>query len=109
MSGEFQRPPREVYVRSSRPTATLVTVEPGVEYREGDDFQTMTGLLNYEMFKADDEIESDPVKVAVALEERIKARWPDRAYFVEVHDRYGNWIQVFQPFGLPRNKVESTP
>lgn len=60
MSGTFQRPPRETYVRTYRPTNHgMFSVEPGVEFRDGD--------------------------------------------FVEVHGPMG-WIQIFQPYGVPRNQ-----
>jgi hypothetical protein len=100
------RPPRESYVRTSRPCADMIatTVEPGVEYRDGDDFDKMVGQL-YTILVKHDPGDCDavhPVKLAESIEGAIAATWPGRAYFVEVHSSRG-WYQVFQPFGLPRN------
>lgn len=46
---------------------------------------------------------------AAAAERRVKAEWPDRAYFIEVDsgpDDVRRGVQVFQPYGLPRTKPE---
>lgn len=99
------RPPREIYVRASRPTANGAMVEPGVEYRDGDRFDDIAHHLQAIMFDADPGYsEHDPVRIAAPVEEAIKRRWPDRAYFVEVHDPQVGWVQIFQPFGVPRNR-----
>ena len=98
------RPPREVYVRAFRPTCTGASVEPGVEYRPGDSFAGMSEQLAQLLFACDPGDEHDPEKIALPVEAAIQLTWPDRAYFVEVHDVSGGWIQIFQPFGVPRNR-----
>lgn len=101
----FLRPPREVYVRASRPTVAGVFVEPGVEFREGDSFREIEHALFCILVDADPgHVRLEPEQIAAPVELAIKTRWPDRAYFVEVHDSKGGWIQIFQPFGVPRNR-----
>lgn len=100
----FVRPPREAYVRTSRPCERVnVTVEPGVEFREGDNFDEMTEQLGTMLVVHDPGLLIDPVKIAEPIERAIAATWPGRAYFIEVHGA-GGWYQVFQPFGVPRNE-----
>lgn len=102
---QFDRPPREVYVRASRPTIGGAFVEPGVELREGDSFRELEHVLFCILVDADPgRGETDPQRIAEPVERAIQERWPDRAYFVEVHDAKGGWIQIFQPFGVPRNR-----
>lgn len=100
----FRRPPRETYVRTSRPTTGGDFVEPGVEYRDGDHFGAIEDALRQMLVDHDPGRDvHDPVRIAAPVEAAIKERWPDRAYFVEVHGEDG-WIQIFQPFGVPRNQ-----
>lgn len=97
------RPPREVYVRTARPTVNGILVEPGVEYREGDEFAAIEQALTAILVEHDPgSDETDPVRIAAPVEAAIRVRWPDRAYFIEVYGT-GGWIQIFQPFGVPRN------
>ena len=99
-----QRPPREVYVRASRPTTSGAVVEPGIEYRDGDSFDEISQRLWTILFDGDLDGESDVARIAAPIELAIQQRWPDRAYFIEVHHYRGGWIQIFQPFGVPRNR-----
>lgn len=102
---EYVRPPREAYVRASRPTVGGAFVEPGIELRDGDVFRDIEGELLTMLFETDPgRDEHDPRRIADPLEQRIRERWPDRAYFIEVHDPRGGWLQIFQPFGVPRNR-----
>jgi hypothetical protein len=104
----FTRPPREIYVRTSRPTISGAMVEPGVEFREADQFKAIEHALYVMCVDSDPGAhEHDPVKLAALVEKHIKDRWPDRAYFVEVHDLHGGWVQIFQPFGVPQNPNRS--
>jgi hypothetical protein len=99
----FVRPPREAYVRVSRPMESGATVEPGVELRDGDVFGEMAEQL-YTMLVAHDlgpDVD-DPRRIAAPIERAITTVWPGRAYFIEVHG-VGGWLQIFQPFGVPRN------
>lgn len=97
----FDRPPREDYVRTSIECLEF-TLEPAVEYRDGDVFDVVVHDL--ERCASDLSSAVDPMKAADLVMSRIKKRWPDRAYFVEVW-RTGKtgFAQIFQPFGVPRN------
>ena len=100
------RPPREAYVRTSRPGTRGATVEVGLEFRDGDSFQVLRESLGGILFANDlSEHTQDPIELAAPVEGEIKSTWPDRAYFIEVWSGGddGGWIQIFQPFGLPRN------
>lgn len=97
----FVRPTREKYVRASRVVKGW-TVEPGVEWRPGDDFEFVTGMLQDICARADADGAYSAATIAEAVFEHIETVWPDRAYFVEVHSDAG-WIQIFQPYGIPRN------
>lgn len=97
----FVRPEREKYVRASR-SVNGWTVEPGIEWRAGDDFEFMTGMLQ-DVCERTHQIGAYSANgISETVAELIETVWPDRAYFVEVHNDDG-WIQVFQPFGIPRN------
>lgn len=121
------RPPREDYARVTL-TVYGYTFEPAVEYREGDEFGRLAYLLrgcvhhvaheawdtvlrewpHFEAVPTDRlllERMPDQMAAARRVGERIAKRWPDRAYFVEVwQDGSEGFAQVFQPFGLPRNR-----
>jgi hypothetical protein len=123
-----RRPPREDYVRVTV-SALGYTFEPAVEYRDGDLF----GRVGYKlrscahnvahdlMRKTTEEVYADfdarptpeliiersPDAMAAcrAVAARIADIWPDRAYFVEVwQEGREGFAQVFQPFGVPRNR-----
>lgn len=98
---QFDRPPCEAYARASRMTTGFATVEPGIELRDGDRFDVLLTDLHAILIDCDTQ-ERDPVRIAGPVEDAIKLRWPDRAYFVEVHNERG-WVQIFQPYGVPRN------
>ena len=101
----FERPPREVYVRASRRTVACAFVEPGVEFREGDSFREIEAELRSILVDSDPgHAQLEPEQIAAPVELAIRERWPDRAYFIEVHDNQGGWLQIFQPFGVPRNR-----
>jgi len=40
------------------------------------------------------------------MERAIVATWPDRAYFIEVGNDDEGWVQLFQPWGIPRSRLE---
>lgn len=46
----------------------------------------------------------DWFELAGRLEAAIKAKWPDRAYFIEVGNDDEGWVQLFQPYGVPRGE-----
>lgn len=127
----FDRPPREDYVRATV-DAHGYTLEPAVEFRAGDGFEKIAYLLRTSARRIAHgawnstidshasefvaiapgrqgewirELMPDSMSIAKALGEEIAKRWPDRAYFVEVwQDGREGFAQVFQPFGLPRNR-----
>ena len=105
----FDRPPREVYLRQLRHMCCLTgaTIDVGLEWR-GEDLRGAVAEL---LLMVDREHETDSarsldaISLATNAEARIIERWPDRAYFVEAwtgNDESG-FIQIFQPFGVPRN------
>lgn len=99
------RPPREDYVRVTCQWRDC-TVEPAVEYRDGDDFADVAALLKNVVQGQCDVPDrfADEMMIARILGACIGGMWPDRAYFVEVwQDGKEGFAQVFQPFGVPRN------
>jgi hypothetical protein len=100
---EPRRPPREDYVRVTVECEGF-TLEPAVEYRRGEDFTSIATSLR----RAADGPWSactDQMLIADLVAYRIAERWPDRAYFVEVwQDGCEGFAQIFQPFGVPRNR-----
>lgn len=53
--------------------------------------------------------EDDWLLNALAVENTLKAHWPDRAYFIEVGDEDEGWVQLFQPYDVPQRPEDSTP
>jgi hypothetical protein len=98
----FVRPPREDYVRVTSEHDGW-TCEPAVEYRDGDSFSGLAAALKQLMEGVT--WTSDAIARARVIAKLIEIRWPDRAYFVEVwQDGQEGFAQVFQPFGVPRNR-----
>lgn len=100
----FDRPPQETYVRVSVERGPL-SFEPGIEYREGDSYDSMAELLEGLAFAAATNEHGSAMDAARAFGENVKYLWPDRAWFVEVwkHGERG-FVQMYQPFGIPRNR-----
>lgn len=99
------RPPIERYVRCSA-TRGAWTVEPGLEWREGDDFDELTDALRTlaDMVAICVERTDDPFEPCRTLENTFAHDWPGRAFFIEVHDTDGRWTQTYQPYGVPMNR-----
>lgn len=98
-----QRPPIERYLRCSV-TVGKYTVEPGIEWRDGDDRLAMLAQLDQIAASiARWAASGDPMEVARSRESQFAALWPGRAWFVEVHNGDA-WTQIFQPFGVPVNR-----
>lgn len=99
------RPPREDYVRVTF-EAFGFTFEPAVEFRDGDDFDAVAAKLeNVATDSLAWEMPRNQMDAARRMQRHIAKTWPDRAYFVEVwQDGKRGFAQVFQPFGLPRNR-----
>lgn len=96
------RPPLETYVRTSRISTGYLTVEPGIEFRDGDDFKIVSKKLRSILVENDTGV-GDARAAAELVAKAIVGEWPDRAYFIEVHGIDGAWLQIFQPYGIPRN------
>lgn len=98
------RPPIERYVRCSV-THGDWTCEPGVEWRDGDNELAMVrdleviacGVAEIAAHPA------GPMAAAKRAEPQFARWWLDRAFFIELHDTRGRWVQIFQPYGVPRN------
>lgn len=75
----------------------------GLEWRQPEDLVALQAALKMRMKVATTHIEYDRWDdLAMAIEKTIKTYWPDRAYFIEVGDDRHGWVQLFQPYGLPR-------
>ncbi len=97
------RLPREDYVRVSFETHGW-TFEPAVEFRDGDDFNTIAAELKDAATEIAWELPRDHMEAARRVMYHIMKKWPDRAYFVEVwQEGREGFAQIFQPFGVPRN------
>jgi hypothetical protein len=97
------RPPIERYARCSVKGNGWI-VEPGIEWREGDCFDPLVFELEL-IANAVVGVAplAGPMDAARIAEPMFAARWPGRAYFVEVHDeKFERWTQIFQPYGVPR-------
>lgn len=106
VSYETGRPPVERYFRCSSTTADF-EVDAGIEMRTGDDAELMAAQLSAVALTVARRAQSvaDVVRSSEAVAPIFEATWPGRAYFVEIHDaRSRAWTQVFQPFGVPRNR-----
>lgn len=107
---EWNRPPIERYVRCSHEVG-VVTFEPGVEYRDGDDFSAVLARMReITALVAEAEFHQGALMVTAMDRSRavcdvFAAEWPDRAWFCDVFDSGPRgWAQTFQPFGVPRNR-----
>lgn len=101
---DFRRPPREDYVRVTH-TAHGYTLEPAVEWRDGDDFTASVNVLRSIVGEVAVRPLGGVMDRAHECAKIIVRCWPDRAYFVEVwQEGREGFAQVFQPFGVPRNR-----
>ena len=104
MTTTIERPAVERYARCTL-TYGAWTVEPGIEWREGDDFAALTrGLRDLAGAIGLAAAMADPMTAARAAEHRFEATWPGRAFFLEIHDDAGAWTQIYQPYGIPRTR-----
>lgn len=98
----FDRPPREDYVRVTVEHSGW-TIEPAVEWREGDAFADVAEWLEL-CATLQGSSDRDMMATAHLIGRRIAEYWPGRAYFVEVWQSGSRgFAQTFQPFGVPRN------
>lgn len=97
--------PREAYVRVSVMAGPVECVT-GLECRDDDHLPTLYAAVKATTVAATlDVTEADDDQViAKAVEARIRHRWPDRFYFLEVgRDPHDCWVQVFVPWSIPRS------
>lgn len=96
----------EYYVRASvdHPWLDYVELTVGVEYTTDDDVEEMT-LQIKDLARTAAWAVGEPTGFHAAYAEAVKAvvneRYPGRAFFVET-DELGRGVQVYQPFGMPR-------
>lgn len=95
-------PAREAYARGWVQDGD-VECSVGIEIREGDDVDELTQYAKLFALEALAAHGGNHTLVVDAIELRIIFRYAGRAYFVET-DEEGRGVQVFQPFGLPRDR-----
>jgi len=101
------RPRRESYARGVVRCGPIEVIA-GLEYRDADRFiplrdELRTLMLQTVLYLKQIEGQPDEDALARGIELALQGRWPDRAYFIEIGDDAIGWIQVFQPYGVPRN------
>jgi hypothetical protein len=97
------RPAREAYVRGICTWQELEIIA-GVELRDGDHFASMRNNIRRVVgFALSESPVVEEKALAECLEVILRERWPDRAYFIEVGNDREGFIQIFQPFGVPRD------
>lgn len=99
------RSPVEHYIRCSV-TVGGVIVEPGLEMREGDDLDRLSGQLAELASAIGAGVPHWGAERALhcaSFGASFGALWPGRAWFVELHDaKLERWTQSYQPYGVPR-------
>lgn len=75
----------------------------GLELRPTDAFAELKTSLRARMKNTTTGLPAGRwLPIAEALERMVKKYWQDRAYFIEVGDEHTGWVQLFQPFDVPR-------
>jgi hypothetical protein len=110
VSSVVVRPMREAYARGVVAYGEIEIIG-GIELRDGDRFVTLRDELRKLLWlviqgETTNAAQSSEESLTIAVERHIKRVWPDRAYFVEVGNDAEGWIQLFQPYGVPRNAME---
>lgn len=98
----------EHYIRCSV-TAGKWTVEPGIEFRDGDDEDRMHGCLEPIALSIAESLQTPgerPMAASMASEPWFRGTWPGRAFFIEIHSTDHRWTQTFQPYGVPRRQPD---
>lgn len=83
-----------------------LTVEPGVELREGDDFAALQDDLRefaHWVGSLSVLFTTSRFELLCTMEDAAVARWPERAWFVEIFDESGSWSRSYCPMGMPRS------
>ena len=100
------RPPVEVYARATLNGPAGLTIEPGLEWRRGEDLGRLSAQLRLVAADAA-RLPSDGDRYRTLNDDMrgaIERLWPGRAWFVEIHGADGQWTQQYQPYGVPRNR-----
>ncbi len=93
---------REAYARATT-EADGMELSPGVEIRDGDNVAQMTRDLQAIATTALRCCGKSHDLLVSYVENRVRANWPGRAYFIETEED-GKGVQIFQPYGLPREE-----
>lgn len=89
---------RETYVRLELESIQGWAVIPGLELRETDDLAELREEL-MEVLNAWLPVGwKDEWELAGVLTKQLTDHWPDRAWFLEVEGKDGEWVQVYQPW-----------
>lgn len=101
------RPPVELYARCTLDLPGGLTVEPGLEWRDGEALDQLSNALLDVVAEASLDV-AGYRDLNTAVRAAIELAWPDRAWFVEIHGSDGSWTQQFQPFGMPRSRPRAS-
>jgi hypothetical protein len=100
------RSTREAYARGVV-TYGEIEIIGAVELRASDRFVELRDSMRKLLWlvvqsEITNAAQSSEESLTAGVERALKRVWPDRAYFVEVGNDAEGWIQVFQPYGVPR-------
>ena len=99
----MNRPQREAYARGVMQWGDIEIIG-AVELRPSDNYPALRNELRRQLGRAIGEAAGfTEMLLAAAVESQLQNAWPDRAYFIEVGNNREGWVQVFQPYGVPRN------
>lgn len=76
-------------------------VRVGLEYRVGPLYYLLENLRVVLDDAVRDLRSIDPHLIEEIIEKALRTQWPDHAFYIEVGSD-DEWVQVFQPWGLPR-------
>jgi len=102
-------PPVEHYARCTVTSRSGLCVEPGIEVRD-ETLESLWLVLNSLALHAADMVERMGWKDALPLiHADFDHIWPERAWFIEIHDPLGRWTQSYQPYGVPQRRRDARP
>lgn len=95
---------REAYVRAVVKVGDIEVIA-GLELRPDDNYRALRGAVRVLIFRVINNYHAmmnDPA-MAGDVETMLAAKWPDRAYFIEVSSEPDEgWVQIFDPKGFVR-------
>lgn len=90
---------RERYIRLDITHPCGWNVVPGMEWRATDDIGELRRSLTNLILAASP---TDIATLAQSIADAFDRLWPGRAWFLEIEDSPGSWVQVYQPWtGIP--------